>query len=147
MLVILGYYLSKNDLSPQNKKWLYIGAIASIAFQILGTYGVSYLHGSARQLLYANSRPNVAIQAIAIFIFIKDFSTKICPSNRIKSIIYTLSKYSFGIYLVHDLFNIILSKIGFTNICTNLLFAIPIQSIITFFLVFVSFGLWTKYQP
>ena len=130
---VLGYYLSQKELPSKIKKWIYILAIGSVFFQIFGTFGISYHQGIAKELLYENYSPNVMIQAIAIFVFIKDFSSKTSPSAKIKSIIYTLSKYSFGIYLVHDLFNILFYKIGFTTICFNPIFAIPIRSIITFF--------------
>ena len=133
---ILGYYLSKKELASKTKKWIYCLALISVLFQILGTFGVSYLQESGHELLYENSRPNVLIQPVAIFVFIKDISARINFSERTKSIIFALSKYSFGIYLVHDFFNIIFGKIGFTTICINPMLAIPLRSVITFVLSF-----------
>ena len=133
---VLGYYLSKKELAIKTKKWIYGLALISVIFQILGTFGVSYLQGTGHELLYKNLRPNVALQAIAVFVFVKDFSARINFSARAKSIIFAFSKYSFGIYLVHDIFNIIFGRIGFTTICINPMLAIPLRSVITFVLSF-----------
>jgi len=133
---VLGYYLSKKELASKTKKWLYGLALFSVIFQILGTFGVSYFQGIGCGLLYKNSRPNVFIQAIAIFVFVKDVSTRINFSERAESIIFAFSKYSFGIYLVHVFFNSILGKIGFTAICINPVLAIPLRSVIIFILSF-----------
>jgi surface polysaccharide O-acyltransferase-like enzyme len=134
---ILGYYLSKYELSRKTKLWIYILAIISILFQIIGTSVVSWKLNVAHQLLYKNYTPNVAIQATAVFLIIKDMTPKIHFSERTKSIIFTLSRYSFGIYLVHDLFNQIFSKIGFTPTYFNPILTIPLRAIITFLLSFL----------
>ena len=134
---ILGYYLSKFEISRKTKLWIYILAAISILFQIIGTSIVSWKLNVAHQLLYKNYTPNVAIQATAVFLIIKDMTPKIHFSERAKSIIFTLSRYSFGIYLVHALFNQFFSKIGFTPTHFNPLLTIPLRAIITFLLSFL----------
>ena len=90
----------------------------------------------ANELLYGNFRPNVAIQAVAVYVFIKDYFINKDFSERTKRIIILLSKYSFGMYLVHDFFNIVFSRIDFTVTAINPVIAIPLRSIVTFILSF-----------
>ena len=134
---ILGYYLSNYEISKRVKRLIYILAAASVIFQIIGTILISYKLNIANILLYKNSTPNVAIQAIAVFLIIKETSVKIHFYEKAKSILFTLSKYSFGIYLVHDLFNQFFSKLGFTPTYFNPLLMIPFRAIITFILSFL----------
>lgn len=133
---ILGYYLFRYDLSHRIKKWIYVLAGLSVVFQILGTFFISFKLGTASQLLYGYFRPNVVIQAVAVYIFIKDYFTNKEFSERTKRTIVLFSKYSFGMYLVHDFFNIIFSMIGFTITVINPFLAIPLRSMITFILSF-----------
>lgn len=133
---IMGYFFSEFNVSKQIKRWVYILAFISVVFQIVGTCCISYKIGAANTFFYANTRPNVVIQAIAIFLFVKDNSLKIYFSEKIKTKIIILSKYSFGMYLVHVLFNNLLTKIGFTLTCFNPIFAIPLRTIVTFVLSF-----------
>ena len=133
---ILGYYLFRYDLSHRVKKWIYVLTGLSVVFQIIGTFLVSCKMGKANESLYGNFRPNVAIQAVAVYVFIKDYFINKDFSERIKRIIILLSKYSFGMYLVHDFFNIVFSRIGFTVTAINPIFAIPLRSIVTFVLSF-----------
>ena len=108
----------------------------SVVFQIIGTFLVSCKMGKANELLYGNFRPNVAIQTVAVYVFIKDYFINKDFSERTKRIIILLSKYSFGMYLVHDFFNIVFSRIGFTVTAINPVAAIPLRSIVTFILSF-----------
>ncbi|SHM25777.1 acyltransferase family protein [Fibrobacter sp. UWB7] len=133
---ILGYYLFRYDLSHRIKKWIYVLAGLSVVFQILGTFFVSIKLGTASQLLYGNFRPNVVIQAVAVYVFVKDYFMNRNFSERTKSFIVLFSKYSFGMYLVHDFFNIIFSRIGFTPTVINPIIAIPLRSVVTFVLSF-----------
>ncbi|WP_176421841.1 acyltransferase [Fibrobacter sp. UWB3] len=100
---ILGYYLFRYDLSHRVKKWIYVLTGLSLVFQIIGTFLVSCKMGKANESLYGNFRPNVAIQAVAIYVFIKDYFINKDFSERTKRIIILFSKYSFGMYLVHDI--------------------------------------------
>ena len=110
---ILGYYLFRYDLSKRVKKWIYMLAGLSVVFQIFGTFFVSLRLGTACQLLYDNFRPNVVIQAVAIYIFVKDYFMNRNFSEQTKGLIVLFSKYSFGMYLVHDFFNSVFFLIGF----------------------------------
>ena len=129
--------LSKYDITDKIKKWIYVISIVSFFIQVFATSFISSKVGIAQQFLYEASRPNVVIQAVAIFLFVKDLPLKINFSDRSKTIIGTVSKYSFGMYLVHDFFNLFFTKIGFTVMCMNPVVSILLRTIVTFILSFV----------
>ena len=81
---ILGYYLFRYDLSHRVKKWIYVLTGLSGVFQIIGTFLVSCKMGKANESLYGNFRPNVAIQAVAVYVFIKDYFINKDFSERTK---------------------------------------------------------------
>jgi len=134
---IMGYYLFKYKVYKRTKRWIYALAIISVVFQIAGTFYVSNQLGTGHELLYETFRPNIVLQSVAVFLFVKDIPLKVQFSERAKFWIWTLSRYSFGMYLVHDLFNILFSKIGWTATCFNSFFSIPLRSVATFVLSFM----------
>jgi len=134
---ILGFYLSINDLPRRIRCWLYAFALASVFLQVVGTLFVSSQFGVAHDLLYGFFRPNVVIPSIAVFVFIKELSKRNF-SKRARMAIYVLSKYSFGMYLVHDVFNMFFQKVGFTITCISPALAIPLRSLATFGLSFLA---------
>lgn len=129
---ILGYYFSRFYLPPKMRYIVYISAACSVIFQIIGTSLISYKYNRGIEVLYTNFTPNVAIQAIAIFLLVKEICSKIKLSDRKIQLIGLLGKYSFGMYLVHDFFNGIFYRIGFYAIGIPQIFDIPIRTIMTF---------------
>lgn len=97
---ILGRYLSKKSTTNKIRNILYaLGVIATIALYILTDRYSHYLgYGDNRWLSTLNIF--VLIQASSIFVFF--WNTKI--SGQWTWIVTYLSRYTFGIYLVHVLF-------------------------------------------
>jgi len=97
--MILGYYLSKRNTS--GLKYIISSAvlfIASILFTAIITYYASKRANEFQEIYYSNLSINAMIQCIAIFILIKNTRIKNKVLSWIRDIV---SKYSFGIYLVH----------------------------------------------
>ena len=129
---IFGYYLSKHDIPPKATKFIYLTAIFSVLIQFMGTSLISNKFGQATEILHRYFTPNVAIQAIAIFLFVKDFGSRLKNSNKASQFIGLLGKYSFGMYLVHDFFNGIFYRIGFSSMNISPIFDIPLRTLATF---------------
>ena len=102
---ILGYYLEIKDLSKIRIKKV------SIALIIIGSlttiFGNFFLHDV---IMEAYLTPNIMLLSIGVFTLFKDCEYP--NSLLLKNIILKLSKYSFGIYLIHVVFISILSKLG-----------------------------------
>ena len=99
---ILGYLLSKNQIS---KKWriiAYLLGIASCVFRYLFTYIASSNKGSIDKMLFDYSQFHSVLLAISVFIFIKQIKwEKIFKNERSVKVLASVSSCSFGIYLSH----------------------------------------------
>ncbi len=134
---ILGFFLAKHDVPKKLRKALYLMALISFFIQFVGTSLISYKYGQASEILHKYFTPNVAIQAMAIFLYIKDFESKITSSRRATRLIGLLGKYSFGMYLVHDFFNGIFYRIGLFSINIPPILSIPFRTFLTFIMSFL----------
>ncbi len=134
---VLGFFLSKHDVSKKLRRALYLTAVISFFIQFVGTSLISNKCGQASEILHRYFTPNVAIQAIAIFLYIKDFGSKINSSNRATRFVCLLGKYSFGMYLVHDFFNGVFYRIGLFSINIPPILSIPFRTFLTFVMSFL----------
>lgn len=132
--LILGYYLSIKTF--KNQKKINIISILLIFFgtiiTIFGTYFVSNYYGKFNYLFYDYLTPNVLLVSIGLFVLFKNLNYN---NTKLKIIYNFISKYSYGIYLVHVLILTILSKFGIEWDFINPIFAIPIK---TFMCLFIS---------
>ncbi|MDR7857531.1 acyltransferase family protein [Tissierella sp.] len=138
---LLGFYLSKYSLSKKQRKLLYFLGFLGLIVTIYGTYILTKNNGGIFvPHLYSNYAPNVMFTAIAIFELFKNINWhRIIGDNKIiKRIISSISKTSFGIYLVHLLILNIISSgvlgIAIDAASFNPIIGIPLVSVITFIL-------------
>lgn len=97
---ILGYYLSKINISKKARHIIYILSILGFATTILGnSFFATYYNET--QSLYGYFTLNVMLESLGVFVFVKYNIAPINFSDKAKTIITRLSKYSFGAYLVH----------------------------------------------
>ena len=133
---ILGYYLSKYNLSAPKRWLIYVLAILSLVITYFGTlYMTIRNNGALDQTFYAYLRPNTILIAAAIFVAGK--SIKVNPSHK-KKIVH-LSNLSFGIYLVHPMFRNWIFE--YINVQKMTLITVPVDiviiSILSFAVVYI----------
>lgn len=100
---VLGCYLAKYDIKPIIRTTSYILGLLSIIGTILLTIWHSNKIGAPSTVFYDNFSLNILLTSVSVFLFIKQITSKIKFSNKAINNIQKLSKYSFGIYLVHVL--------------------------------------------
>ena len=128
----LGYYLS--TIRPERKKvnlLIILFFFASLAIAGL-TYMLFYIEGNPSQEFYEYSTFLVLVQSVSIFLTCKYYFCE-----KTSKIISILSKYSFGIYLVHMLIIYLLVSYRITPLVINPIFGIAMMSVLTFL---ISFG-------
>lgn len=103
---ILGWYIHNYNI--ENKKMVYILGLIGLLTSIIGTYILSITSKKPLQM-FGDLTINVLFQSLAIFVFIKD--KFITQKNINNTIINSISKYSLGIYAMHDLIITIMYKI------------------------------------
>ena len=128
----LGYYLSMIKLNDEKEKllsWLGIGASIAIVELAYISFQNAF---SSRDELFQFSSFLVLIQSTSIFLTCKYYFY-----DKSSKIISILSKYSFGIYLVHMLIIYLLVSYKITPLVINPIFGIAMMSVLTFL---ISFG-------
>lgn len=127
---VLGYYLKKYEIKKSFKNIIYILAIFSLLLTIIITQKLSLEFNTLKVEMYEYLNINVLIMSIAIIIFVKSKYNNYLFKEKTKQTFYKLSKYSFGVYLVHDIFLKILSKYNFLPNFINPILGVPIIVII-----------------
>ena len=127
---VLGYYLNIKDLPDKIIKLIYAAGIFGTIITIYGTVLISRAAAKPSHILLDYLTPFTVCQSAAIFLFVKQIFAGggvTHLSSKIKSKITDLSVMSFGIYLVHDFFNILIVKF---KINIFLLDRIPLVSVL-----------------
>jgi surface polysaccharide O-acyltransferase-like enzyme len=144
---ILGYFLTNNiHLKSLKPKIILICLfILSILITMICTYIETIKSGKFSETYYSYLSPFVILSSVAIFLIFKDLSFR----NKliVKSVKY-ISKYSYGIYLVHVLILIVLSKVGldcnFINPIAGIFLTtfscLLLSMLVTFFLNKIPYG-------
>ncbi len=123
---ILGYYLNK--FPPEGKKFILTIAlgILSVFITFFGTTNRLIESGSLSEIYLQGTSPTVFFMSTALFSSAKKLSKNISEHSFASRIFKFISKVSFTIYLVHECFNILFEKLGFTIFCMNPLISLPL---------------------
>ena len=139
---MLGNFLYRSEISKPVRLVLYAVGIISVLFTILGTSILSLKDGVFNAFWDDNLLPTIAFASVAIFVFFQYNVSRIQWSNSQIKAISILTKLSFGMYLVHDLFNRLLSALHLTVLTYNPILSIPGNTILVFALSFaVSYAI------
>ncbi|MEB4615426.1 acyltransferase [Leucobacter sp. M11] len=120
---VLGYLLSTARVSPKQLRWAFALGAAGIVVTAVGTSWLTQRGNEPNGLLYDYLTPGVVLSAVAVFLGVKAWSES-RPQARPGHVVSTLSTYSFGIFLVHPLFQWGYQQFGITTA-----FAHPVSSV------------------
>ena len=135
---VLGHFLHTTNFSSHIKKLLYILGILSFLCVIVLTSWFSHFLNWPNMSFYDYMFPLTLLEASAIFVFASDKLNKI-PRKYINYIL-SLSKLTFGIYLIHILIRSIANDFfGLNSSICNAMISIPCLSI----LIFIVSGILT----
>lgn len=127
---VLGYYLTNYELKRITRVILYILGIIGFVATIVLTYEASCKQGVCVQTYFANTRLNLFVQSVAIFVLFKQM--KITLPATVSKKLGGLSNLGFGVYLVHILVIGYLGKVGIDALSFNPLYAVPIVALLVF---------------
>lgn len=136
---VCGYFLSKADLSKKTRGTIYFLAICGFISTIVGTAWISISQQKPNVMLYDYFSITVMLEALGIFVFVKDRFDGREIGQKAERVLVLLSKYSFGVYLVHILVLDELARIfGLNTLSFNPLLSVPVISAIV---IVVSFAI------
>ncbi len=126
---VLGYYLSRHTFRKKTNYFVYMLAVAACFATILFTYMASIDKNTSWTGWYNYLSVNVALQSMGMFVLIKNAKLKWIQKQQ--KLISTISKYTFGMYLVHIFLLELLIK-ELKPLSYNAVITIPAISIFVF---------------
>lgn len=139
---MLGSYVSQMSVKKEDRKKLYILGLISLFITFIGTFLISKNNNTINEIFYDYFSINIAIYSLAIFVFFKYYviylQTSLNKLNYYNKYVYIISESCFGIYLVHEFFYSIffIENINVFNL--NIIFLIPIKSMVIFIISFIT---------
>lgn len=141
---ILGFYLNKINIDGKMKRLIYFGGIIGFLLTPVLTLQISWLKQMPDETFYDYFALNVLLESIAVFVFVKNNYYKLNITGIRKRLVEKLSKFTFGVYLVHVLVidNLVINYLDF-EIKKNGWESYPLITIplITFLVAIISFGI------
>lgn len=104
--VLLGWVLSTTEKIPR-RQWLVIGYAAAALVTTAATYMMTLGAGELNGVFYQYFMPNVVVMAACVFLFFRASDTG-RPSSPMTA---SLAGLSFGVYLIHELFVLLLTPV------------------------------------
>lgn len=138
--LVLGYFLDQRHF--ENKRLQRNIALSLIGVglisTILGTYLIHYDTGKYESTFYECLSPNILLYSSGVFLFVKNRTISFSPLVKVRDFI---SKYSYGVFLVHVLVFFKLQDFGITWNFVDPVIGIPLTVTICFaislFIVFI----------
>lgn len=134
--LVLGWYLIQRDNRNELKLWVVAGC-CMLCLNVFGTWGIAESKGAYSSFYMGYKSLNTAIIAGMIFVVAQTYAEAI--RGRMRSLICSISRYSFGIFLVHPLLLIPIRNLdnGYYLLFGTNWLAIPLISLGVFFLSFL----------
>ena len=127
-----GYYLSRRDFSRKEEIVLYCIGIAGLLFSIFAPVVHAKAQGAPSDIFYNYNSLNVLLTSVPIFVFAKQHLNFPRMGERAYAILRKLSKYSFGVYLVHPMVIELLQHFGIDTFSCNAFFSVPLLAVFVF---------------
>ena len=128
---VIGYYFAKYELSKKTKRIIYIlgalGFVYCVVVLIVLRYFIN-LEMGALNYMY----PNIMFMSCAILLFFMDYVSKIKFKERAQQFIVSLSKLTYGIFLVHLLVLKLMYHFGINISICNVAISEPLISLVAF---------------
>lgn len=123
---VLGYYLNTTIFSKRKKLLLLGAGMAALLATFALTAWQSMRVGETSSHFYANDSINVLLMASAIFVLFKELTARFLRGERAKALVLHLSRYSFGVYLIHPF---LIERISFAFPTASLGLAVSILGV------------------
>lgn len=127
-----GYYLSRRNFSRREEIVLYCVGIAALLFSIIAPAVLSRAQGAPNATFYNYNDLNVLCTSVPIFVFAKQHLNFPRMGEKAYALLRKLSKYSFGVYLVHPMVIELLQHFGIDTFSCNAFFSVPLLAVFVF---------------
>ena len=127
---VFGYYLSNLDIKKKERIIIYIFGIVGFVSTIGLTLFITLNNNGALEFYYNDFAVNVFLEAYSLFVFFKYCKFR---NEKINKYAEKISKYCFGIYLVHALIIAKFDSIfGINSMSFNTFISVPCIAVLVF---------------
>lgn len=137
---IAGYFFSKFDLGTTLKRVIYITGSLALIWNITSSLYFAATHEYPGTQYFENMGPQTMLIAFFVFTLAKDLISNSTSIQKLQDNKYItlLANCTLGIYLAHDLFNILLKLVGINTGSFPAILSVPLLSL---FVYLASLGL------
>ena len=132
---VAGYYFRHYTIGRVAEILFYLLGAAGLAVTVLGTLYLSHRDGAQNMTLAGYTTPNVLLTAVALVVLFRYAFGPSEERSRNQSVA-VVAQTSFGIYLVHDLFVLLLRHFVLFALPIPAAVAIPLWTAVVFLLSF-----------
>ena len=132
---VAGYYLKEYTISRLAEALIYVFGVIGGAVTVWGTRVLSQRSGGLVDVFYGYHSPTVVCFSVAIFVLFR-YVLGVSDERSRKQRLGGVARISFGIYLVHDLFIMILRSLGITTLSFAPVASVPVLSAVVFLCAF-----------
>ena len=140
---VLGYYLKTYTISRAAEYLIYILGILGAAVTVGGTAWLSQQRGVFAQTLYNYDSPNIALMSVAVFVFFR-YVLGVSEERSRRQRMSSVAQVSFGVYLIHVFFLILLDRLNITVLAIPPVLAVPALTAAVFLCSFAVAWLISK---
>ena len=127
-----GYYLSRRSFRRREEIVLYCAGAAGLLASVFAPVALSRAQGAPSDVFYTYNSLNVLFTSVPIFVFAKQHLNFPRMGERAYALLRKLSKYSFGVYLVHPMVIELLQHFGIDTFSCNAFFSVPLLAVFVF---------------
>lgn len=123
----LGYYLHSGEFSKKQVGKLFIVSTVLLAAVIAG--GILL---DRPNLVFSEKMPHIFLYSISIFLLFKIREERLQNARLIQTVVGSIAPCTFGMYLVHPMFNFIFRRAGLYALSFDPLICVPLSSLMVF---------------
>lgn len=123
----LGYYLHSGVFSKKQLGKLFLVSTVLLAAVIAG--GILL---DRPDLVFSEKMPHIFLYSAGVFLLFKSKEEQLENTSSVRRVIEKIAPCTFGMYLVHPMFNFILRRAGLYALTFNPLFCVLLCSILVF---------------
>lgn len=140
---VAGYYLRSYTINRLVEAISYVLGVLGAIVTVWGTATLSRQAGGLVDLLYGYFSPNVVFSSVAVVVLFR-YVLGVSEERSRRQRLMGVAKISFGIYLIHDLFIMLLRHFGVTTLSFAPVASVPVLAAVVFLCSFVVAWLLSK---
>ena len=128
---VAGHYLRQYTISRLAEAVIYVLGLLGAFVTVWGTRLLSLQTGETASVFYSYFSPNVAAFSVAVVVLFR-YVLGVSEERSRRQRLSGVARISFGIYLVHDLFIMLLRYLGVTTLSFEPVASVPVLAAVVF---------------